>query len=130
MCSYDCVWRRCAWACWRRRCIPCKVVQTPVSLLSMYGTAVSNHPTRSCSLHPDSIQVSNGPSGNHLRFPVAKSFKQCYSLRKHNQYRSTLRDPATTCYVVVEEDICRPSRIPLWPRYASPNYPYPNANLG
>ena len=31
----------------------------------MYGTAISNHPTRSCSLHPDSMKISNEPPGNH-----------------------------------------------------------------
>ena len=30
----------------------------------MYGTTVVDHPTRSCSLHPDSMKVSNEPPGN------------------------------------------------------------------
>ncbi len=38
----------------------------------MYGTAVSDHPTRSCSLHPDSMKVNNEPPGIHLHSPVAK----------------------------------------------------------
>ena len=38
--------------------------------------AVSNHSTRSCSLHPDSMKVSNETSGNHLHSPVANPSKQ------------------------------------------------------
>ena len=42
----------------------------------MYGTAISNRLTRSCSLHPDSMKVSNEPPGNHHHSPVAKPSNQ------------------------------------------------------
>ena len=42
----------------------------------MYGTAISDDPTHPCSLHPDSMKVSNEPPGNHLHSPVAKPSKQ------------------------------------------------------
>ena len=32
----------------------------------MYDTVISDHPTRSCSLHPDSMKVSNEPPSIHL----------------------------------------------------------------
>ena len=70
-------------------------------------TTVSDRPTRSWSLHPDSMKVNNEPPGSHLHSPVAKSSKQLYSLRKHSRYTSDSRDPAATCHGVVEEDICR-----------------------
>ena len=42
----------------------------------MYGTAISDRAIRSCSLHPDSMKVSNEPPGNHLHSPVAKPSNQ------------------------------------------------------
>ena len=33
--------------------------------IGMYGTTTSDHPTCSCSLHPDSMKVSNEPPGSH-----------------------------------------------------------------
>ena len=91
----------------------------------MYGTTISNCPTHLCSLHPDSMKVSDEPPGNDLPSPVTKPPKQFSSLWMHNWYRSNFRDPDATCHGVVAEDICRPTRIPLWPQYASPGYSYP-----
>ena len=38
----------------------------------MHGTAIPDHPTPSCSLHPDSMKVSDEPPGNDLHPLAAK----------------------------------------------------------
>ena len=68
----------------------------------MYSTAVPDRLTRSCSLHPASMKVSDEPPGNHLYSPVAKPSKKFYSLWEHNRCCSNFRNPASTCYGVVE----------------------------
>ena len=59
----------------------------------MCGTAVSDYPTRSYSLHPDSMKVSDKPPGNHLHPPVAKLSKQIIAYGSTTSVAPTIEIP-------------------------------------
>ena len=59
----------------------------------MYGTTVSDHPTRSCSLHPDSMKVRDKPPGNHLRSIVVRPSKQIVAHRSTTGVAPTFEIP-------------------------------------
>ena len=62
-------------------------------LMGMYGTAISDHPTRSYSLHPDSMKVNNEPPGNNLHSPVARPSKQFLAYRNTTGVVQTFEIP-------------------------------------